>query len=176
MPTPTYVAIAKSVLTGSQATVTFSGIVNTYTDLLLVVSARTDRASWTDNINVQMNSIAVGSYSQRDVYAYGTSPLSNNLISSNNQFFRFYFVVGANATSNTFSSQEIYIPNYTGSTNKVFSTTTAGENNSGTDFAIGASAGLVSNTAAMSGLTLTPQYGTNFVSGSRFDLYGIKNS
>ena len=169
----TYIPLAKTVLTGTQATVTFSSISNAYTDLLLSISARSDRASWVDNINLQINSLAVGNYSQTDVYAYGTSALSNRLIRTDNQLIRLYAIDGATATSNTFGSMEIYIPNYTGSTLKPVSISFNNENNSSADFQLGASAVLANTTSAITSLTLTPQYGTNFVSGSRFDLYGI---
>jgi hypothetical protein len=176
MPTPTYVALAKTVLTGNQATITFSGIVNTYTDLLLTISARTDRATWVDNIQLQVNSVAVGNYSQTDIYAYGPTAYSNRLITTNNQLARLWGSDAATATSNTFASFELYFPNYTGTTQKVILLSNVMENNSTADFQLGGSALLANVTSAITTFTLSPQYGTNFVSGSRFDLYGIKNS
>lgn len=176
MPTPTYVAIAKTVLTGNATSAVFSAISGTYTDLLVVVSARTDYADFVDEMTIQLNAVATGNYSQTDVYAYSTTVYSARRTTANNQLIRYQVVAGANATSNTFGNTEIYFPNYTGSTQKVVSITYTPENNSATNFQLGASAALTNLTSAITSITLKPFYGTNFVSGSRFDLYGIKNS
>lgn len=177
MPTPTYVALAKTVLTGTQATVTFSGIVNTYTDLVLLVSSRDDYASGRDNIKLTINGTSAN-YSQRIIYGFGTSTGSVSAAGGGTgTYFDYLYNTAASGTSNTFGSTEIYIPNYAGSTNKPISTTSVAENNA-TDSTtmIAPGALLWSNTAAITSLTLAPALGTNFVSGSRFDLYGIKNS
>ena len=84
-------------------------------------------------------------------------------------------ITAASSTSNSFNSGEIYFPNYAGSTNKVLSSTQVQETNSATNNDIIGLAGLVSTTSAINRIDLTTQTG-NFVSGSRFDLYGIKSS
>ena len=177
MPTPTYVAIAKTVLTGSQATVTFSGIVNTYTDLVLLVSSRDDYASGRDNIKLTINGTSAN-YTQRIIYAFGTTAGSVSASGGGTgTYFDYLYNTAASGTSNTFGSSEIYIPNYLSSTNKPISTSSVAENNA-TDSTTMVTAGalLWSNTSAITSITLAPALGTNFVSGSRFDLYGIKNS
>jgi hypothetical protein len=171
MPTPTYVAIAKTVLTGTQASVTLSAIPSTYTDLLLVVSARSDFASAADWITIQFNSQTTG-YSNRYLYGDGSSVLSSsstyNIVARNT-------APGSTATSNTFCNMEVYMPNYTGSTYKVASVSAVSENNNATAAYIYAGAALSSNTAATASIFIDCDNGS-FVSGSRFDLYGIKNS
>lgn len=79
------------------------------------------------------------------------------------------------ATANTFANAEYYIPNYAGSTNKVMSTFNGSENNTtAADLTLAASLWL--NTSAITSLTIVPAVGPNFVSGSSFYLYGIKNN
>jgi hypothetical protein len=171
MPTPTYVAISKVVLTGSQATITFSGIPSSYTDLLLSISARSDRAaSLVDTITYNFNS-ATTNFSNNRLEGTGASA-SATLNTTNTSLIR---VTASSVTSNTFTSAELYIPNYTGSANKPLSSTFAYENNATTAY-VGGVAGLWSNTSAITSITLGLVDGPNFVSGSRFDLYGIKNS
>ena len=86
------------------------------------------------------------------------------------------YLPGADQTSNTFANGEMYIPNYTNATNKPSSAFNGSENNSAsTQVFIDIFAGLVSNTAAITSLTLAP-LSTSFVSGSSFYLYGVKNS
>lgn len=173
MPTPTYVAIAKTVLTGTQTTVDFNSIPSTYTDLVLLVSARSaSGGSASDNISLKING-STTTYSYRFLSGNGSAALSGNGTPAE-QFAG--DMSGSGGTSNTFSNIEIYIPNYTGSTNKVQSITSAQENNTTAAF-IRAIAGLWSTTSAVTSISL--RYfggGVDFASGSRFDLYGIKNS
>lgn len=174
MPSPTYVALAKTVLTGSQTTVTFSGISNAYTDLVLLISCRSDLPSVDDNLAIRLNG------SSSTVNSWTNIQVQSSVVSSNrNQNFNRNYLTdafsAASATSNTFGSIEIYLPNYTGSTNKVFSSTGVAESNaSGAN--MGVTASLWRDTTAVSSITIFPESGPNFVSGSRFDLYGIKNS
>lgn len=167
MPTPTYVALAKTVLTGSAASVTFSSIVNTYTDLLIVCSARGDSTG--DSINVKINN-AFGTDSSTNLTGNGSAAASSNASGRS--------VKGAltlsTDTSNTFASTELYFPNYAGSTFKAVSANAARENNATANL-MGATAMLYQTTSAINQIDLIPNTG-NFVSGSRFDLYGIKNS
>ena len=177
MPSPTYVALAKTVLTGNQATITFSAIPGTYTDLCLVVSARTDRASqYNDEIAIKLNSSGGGSYSQTGIYGLNATVYNVARTTANAQLIRYNYTSASTATSNTFGSLEIYIPNYAGTTQKPISTTYAAENNSSTQWFVGANAALGNVTSAITSIELTSFNAANFVSGSRFDLYGIKNS
>ena len=77
----------------------------------------------------------------------------------------------AAATGNTFGNTWLYIPNYRGSTNKSYSIEQVSENNE-TVTRMSIVAGLWSNTAAITSLTLTTN-GTNLAIGSTASLYGI---
>ena len=79
---------------------------------------------------------------------------------------------GTSATSNTFATAEIYIPSYRVSQHKQISMDSATENNATTAYRA-VDAGLWRSTAAITSIELD---GSNFVSGSSFYLYGIKNS
>ena len=168
----TYVAIAKSVLTSSAASVTFSSIVSTYTDLLLVASCRSDRASSdVDLLKIRFNGASVDTnLTSRIMWGDGTSSQSNS-----RAYAEPARINGSTTTSNTFSNVEIYLSNYANSTAKPISTNGVSENNATTAYAT-ISAGLFNDTTAISSITLLLAVGPNFVSGSRFDLYGIKNS
>lgn len=176
MPTPTYVAIAKTVLTGSQTTVVFSSIVSTYTDLVLVISARGSAAVNIADLAVKINALTAN-YTTTQLR--GNSSTASSFRDTATSIFNLYSnISGGSTTSNTFGSVELYLPNYAGSTNKVMSSTGVAENNSSTagQSAVNANASLLSNTAAITDITLSLSAGGDFVSGSRFDLYGIKNS
>ena len=159
--------IAKNVLGSDTASVTFSSIVGTYTDLLLVISARTDRASDSDPVKIQFN--ATGSdtnHSCRVLQGSGT-----DAVSATESRINAGIVAGNNATANTFGIAEAYIPNYAGSTKKSVSAGGAGENN-GTAF-MNVVAGLWDSTSAITEIKVLPVFGTNLKSGSSFFLYGI---
>ena len=167
----TYTLISSNVLSSSAASVTFSAIPSTYTDLVLRISARTDRADANDSINIELNSDSTDSnYSYTRLWQSGTSSGSSR--ASNRRIGN---TDGNNAVSNAFSSGEIYIPNYLVAQNKQIGAFNAGEDNTN-NVAMDAVASLWRNTAANTSIKLLPVTGPNFVSGSSFYLYGIKNS
>ena len=170
----TYTLISSNVLASSAASVTFSAIPSTYTDLVLRISARTDYANPTATFLVRYNGSSAANYSATYLYTAGSSTPSSYRDSSATSMEE----GGATAntgTANTFGSTEIYIPNYTGTTNKPNSSFYVGENNSASSFLLGIAAGLRSVTDAITSVSFHTSSG-NFVSGSSFYLYGIKNS
>lgn len=169
----TYIPLAKTVLTGTQATITFSSIPQTYTDLLLVYSARTNEASAYNDTKITFNGSTSAVYSATLLYADTTT--SGSLRDSGASNLGRNYIDGNSATANTFASAELYIPNYTGSINKVIGATSVTENNTTTNSTTltAATAGLWRDTSAITSISIAAQGSTLFVSGSRFDLYGI---
>jgi len=82
---------------------------------------------------------------------------------------------GASATASTFGNQEVYFPNYAGATNKSYSADSAGENNATTAY-LTLSAGLWSQTSAITSLEFYDRGVGNFVQYSSAYLYGIIKS
>jgi hypothetical protein len=82
---------------------------------------------------------------------------------------------GASSTSSTFSNGEFYIPNYAGSTNKSISMDLVMENNATAGYQ-SLTAGLWSNTSAITSIKLQSANGFNFVIYSTAYLYGVKNA
>lgn len=163
--------ISSQTLTSSAASVTFSSIPSTYTDLVLRVSARSDESATITSIELEFNATA-SSYSFTRLRGNG-SAASSSRASSQSQL-TVGTIPAASATSNTFGSIEIYLPAYTVSQNKALGSFNVGETNA-TAADIYTHAGLWSNTSAINQIILDLG-GFNFVSGSSFYLYGIKNS
>ena len=167
----TYTLISSSFPTSGNS-VTFSSIPQTYTDLVILVSARATNASVISNFQVGFNGVTTATYSSTWLQGSGSAASS-----SRNQSNEIYsgFINGGGSTASSFASSEIYIPNYTNSTNnKQISNFTTSEDNSATAYITG-SAGLSRNTAAISSVTI--YFGGNTIaSGSSLYLYGIKNS
>ena len=172
--------IAKQTLGSDTATVTFSDIPGTYTDLLVTSSWRNTGSN--AGGCMRMNGDTASNYSYRGLRTNnGTSASSFNSASWVSSFgtvydeLIFFNVVDTNLTADTFASVAIYIPNYAGSTNKSVSIDFAAENN-GTATYLGVEAGLWSSTAAITSLSFFSDPGGNSSSvkaGSSFQIYGI---
>jgi hypothetical protein len=172
----TYTLIASNTLSTSASSITFSSIPATYTDLVLRLSARGDRAVGSaSGVYITINGITTSTYSYRSLYGNGTSAASDNSGSVAPSAWGAFLIDQATSTANTFGNSEIYFPNYAGSSNKSMSIDSVYEQN-GTDAYAYFTAGLWSNTAAITSVKLEVNSGTNFVQYSNFYLYGIKNS
>jgi hypothetical protein len=161
---------------GGAASVTFTSIPQTYTDLKVVLSARsTAGAAVAYTILMKMNNLTSSIYSQRALEGNGSAASSFSQ-SGIDTAVRVGLANGTGATANAFSSTEIYIPNYAGSTNKSISIDTVAETNATTTYA-NLIAYLVSSTAAITDLTFTTEAtATSFAQYSSASLYGIKNT
>jgi hypothetical protein len=171
----TYIALAKTVLTSSAASITFSSISATYTDLCVLISARTNSSagSFVGTLAITYNGITIND-SVTELFTDGTNVSSQRSTTSTN----IVRVPADGCTANTFGNAEIIIPNYASSSYKPASGTSVIENNSTTtgESRIATAAGLWSDTSAISSITLTSLSGHTIDAGSSFYLYGIKNS
>jgi hypothetical protein len=165
----TFEIIDKNILTGNQTSITFSSIPSTYTDLQIVAAVRTDRSGQADDdVLIKPNNSATDG---TGILLLGDGSTAASYTSN----VVYMIAKGATATSNTFSNCSVYVPNYAGSNFKSFSADLTGENNTtGTNMQLVAQ--LWSDTSAITSLVFAPRYGTNFVSGSSFYLYGIKKN
>ncbi|NDD85579.1 hypothetical protein EBZ38_15060 [bacterium] len=169
----TYTLIASNTLSTTAASVTFSSIPSTYTDLVLRMSARNDRAVTNGTLNLTINNLSTSIYSWTFLQGNGSAASSNR--NSATTFLSDIPLVGSSATSNTFSSIEIYLPSYLASQNKPVGIFGVNETNA-TAIEMKANAGLIQSTAAIDRIDISNTSTFQFVSGSSFFLYGIKNS
>ncbi len=170
----TYTLISSNILTTATASVTFSSIPATLTDLVLRLSVRsTNTDSYPSILNINFNSDSSSLYSTTVLYGQDSS--AGSLNRSSRTKLDAEGLSNVNTTSNTFASMEIYIPSYLASQNKPISLFDVSEVNSTTTNIISAQAGLYRSTTAISAIELAPS-SANFVSGSSFYLYGISNA
>jgi hypothetical protein len=170
----TFELIASSTVgSGGAASIDFTSIPSTFTDLCVFVSARSSS-------NVGGNSWAparggfntsTANFTYRALYGNGSSASSSSGTSA-----EFGFGTSSSATANTFGNFSIYIPNYAGSTYKSVSTDSVTETNATTTLA-SLEANLWSNTAAITSIQLTcdASYGI-WAQYSTAYLYGVKNA
>ena len=158
---------------GGAASMSFSSIPSTYTDLVIKGSVRGTTSATEVDLNIQVGngSVDTGSnYSTRELYGTGSSVGSNGFTTTN-----VHPPVNADsATANTFGNFELYIPNYTSSNQKSMSVDVVTENNA-TTAAARIAAYLWTGTSAINIITLTAGSGS-LKQYSTATLYGIKNS
>ena len=171
----TYTLIKGETIASSAASYTFTAIPSTFTDLVVRTSTRGSQVNANTNMYIQFNGNTSAVYSWTYLDGTGTSASSSRL--SGDTQLRANKTTADNATANTFSSYELYLPSYTANQNKQISTINAQENNTTAngDWYIDARANLFSSTTAISSVTFSLASG-NFMAGSSFYLYGIKNS
>lgn len=172
----TFIKIASvTVGSGGATSMSFTSIPNTYTDLVIKISARgTDNSSngWNQGA-ITFNSSTTG-YSSK--LLLGRGDLSAVSFDGGTSAIDYgFYVSNSVTTSNTFASTDVYIPNYAGSNFKSVSSDTAQENNSLRGI-MGFNAGLWSNSAAITSITLERTSTWTFVENTTATLYGISKS
>jgi hypothetical protein len=167
----TYTLIKAETLASSAASYTFSAIPSTYTDLVLKYSARGTSGGW-NYINLTVNGNTSSIYSRTDLMGSGSSASSSR--SSSQTSTQLDTNTIPSQDTNIFNNAEYYIPNYLSATAKPLSAYAVGDRNT-TEAYITVTAGLANTTSAISSIKLE-NLTSNFVTGSTFYLYGIKNS
>jgi hypothetical protein len=162
--------IASNVLGSTASSVTFNSIPSTFKNLVLRCSMRDTQSIEFVSAFLQVNSIT-SNYSY--VYIRGNAATVASSIDTAQPKFFVSNNNGNTSTTSTYASLEIYIPNYADSTNKVISSDNVSEYNSSPPVYRLQVAGLLSNTAAITSLTMLAS--TSFATGSSFYLYGISN-
>ena len=170
----TYEKIASvTVGSGGAADITFSSIPATFDDLIIFTSYRTNRAQVYDQLRLQFNGSTASNYDFRGITGDGGAASSES--TTNGASLKMAPGGGNNATANTFTNDNIYIPNYRGSTNKSVSSEGVGENNASEAYR-SMFAGLWKVADAITSIKLFPEGAGNFLQYSTATLYGIRKS
>lgn len=172
----TYTLISSvTVGSGGASSINFTSIPSTYTDLCIKLSARGTLGggiTW-QNLRLRFNGDSGSNYSYRLLATLSGSVLS---ASETSTYLRYSYGNYADSTASTFSNAEYYITNYTSSNNKSISYDSVVENNSSSVYALAITAGLWSNSAALSSIAITPDAGGDWAQYSTAYLYGISNA
>jgi len=168
MPNTFELIASSTVGAGGAASITFSSIPSTFTDLVVKLSSRSSDSIVATGVIMQFNGSSA-SLTYRNLEGDGSTAASYNGTTG-----RIGVTNAATSTASTFGNLEAYIPNYAGSTNKSSSIDSVQENNATTAYA-DLHANLWSNTAAITSIALTLQTG-NFVQHSTAYIYGVKNA
>jgi hypothetical protein len=159
----TYQAIATQTLGSATASVTFSSISGSYTDIVLVVTIGNSANGTRDLVwNVNSDTSAL----------YSTTALAGNGGTASSSKDTAFTYLRTNGSSNNSPSTctIIQLMNYSNST--TYKTMLSRSNSTG--WVMAANAHLWRSTAAITSITIKNESATNLVSGSTFTLYGIK--
>lgn len=167
-----YELISTTILGASTGSVTFSSIAGTYKHLQLRITARHDGAVQAVQTNMYFNSDQAANYSWHALEGNGSTAVSFAQTSKNNVYLG--GAASGTTAANNFSSYLVDILDYA-STNKYKVTRTMHGYTDGTYKNLDYASGLWQSTSAISSITIAPVLqGGNFITGSRFSLYGIK--
>lgn len=164
--------LESQVLTGSASSVTFSSLstyASTYQHLQIRGLARTDRSVALDNVSLRMNGDGASNYTTHQLEGSGSSVSS----ASNTPLDRFLLGLqsGASSTANVYGAfvADLLDPFETTKfkTLRSLTGTTSASN-------VRLYSGSWRTTASLTSLQILPESGFNFVTGSRFSLYGWK--
>jgi hypothetical protein len=156
---------------GGAASIDFTSIPATYTDLCLKVSLKTNPNAGVESVTIEFNGSPT--YTLRRLYADGATIASD---SATNKYFLIANADAATVTS-VFGNGEVYIPNYTGTTNKSFSADSVAEINATSGNFMEMVAGMATLTSAITTITLKPfTISNSFVQYSTAYLYGVSNA
>lgn len=169
------VKLGQVVTSGSQATITFSSIPATSTDLRLVLSGRdTDSAVGDTNVFLQVNGDATaGDYSavQQQLSVGGTA-LNGSGPTPTASGVGIGFIPGTSGNANAIGCVDILIPNYRGTAFYKLIQALSSESYGSGSGAIAKRSALWKSTAAVSSLKITAG-GAAFVDGTTATLYGL---
>jgi hypothetical protein len=163
----TYEPIATTTLGSATASVSFTSISGSYTDLVLIMSAFGSVSG--QDIRVQVNSDTASNYSLTRLVGY-TTAFSNR--ASNATYWQITNSVGIGSSSSDPTADVIQFMNYSNTTtNKTILVRHNQPQSSLMETA--AQVGLWRSTNAITSITFSLSSG-NYSSGSTFTLYGIK--
>jgi len=166
MPLPsTMTPIATNTLTTATATVTFSNIPQTYTDLVVVINAKA--TSGAHDVISRINSDSSSNYSTTFINGTGSAASSGR---QSNQTYLYLDNYGYLETTDGQVSITHFMNYANTTTNKTILSRASNATNGVTGLV-----GLWRSTAAITSITLyCGTAGVTFTSGSTFTLYGVK--
>ena len=148
---------------GGAASITFSAIPDTFTDLMILGSIRTTEGGTIDGLWVRPNGLTTN-FSWRRLIGTGSAASSANGTSNDMGFLN-----TSGQTANTFGNFQLYIPNYASSVAKSLSCDSVTENNATAGYQA-IYAGLWNSTDPITSIELRSSLSQNFLEHSTASL------
>lgn len=169
-----YMELISDTTLGADGTFDLTSIPATYKHLQLYFTLRTDRAAAADKIKLVVNNDTGNNYETTLFYWYHSNTYGTEIASAVAYAYIAY-VPGNTALASSFSGGVIILADYANTSYKKFIQARSGMvQSTAIHPEIYDSSMMWLSTSAISRLTITPNLGTNFKTGSRVTLYGIK--
>jgi hypothetical protein len=168
-----YELITTTVLTGNTASVTFSNLgdySSTYKHLQIRLAIRSNRATNLDRIDLIYNGDTGANYASHELDGTGAGVDTNG--QDDLSVAHSGYVTGGNNTANSFGGAVIDILDPYSTSKNTTTRSLSGFTGSGNYVVLFSNHWR--NTAALTSVQVKPFGGTNWVTGSRFSLYGIR--
>lgn len=166
--------ISETILSASAASVTFSNIPQTFRHLQIIVTARTDVAAESDVVALRFNGDSGNNYDRISLTATGGSVVG--AVARAGSLITIGSTEGANSRAAVFAPTFGLIFGYAISGQEktcLGLSVNFGNLSADTDVVLALRGGLWRKDNVITSITILPATGPNFVSGSRFQLYGI---
>lgn len=161
-------------VTSSTATVSFTGIPQSYEHLQIRYLVRTNRSDVQDIIRFRFNGDSGSNYAWHQLRGTGDSVDVNSGTSTSSPWTA--IVAGNNAGSNMFGTGITDILDYSNTNKNTTVRTLSGVEVNTTDGRLGIWSNLWLNTNAITSIEIAPNFGTTISANSHFALYGIKRA
>jgi hypothetical protein len=162
--TATYALIESRTLTSTATSVTFSSIPGTYTDLILVTSAKNNTGAQY-RLQLRFNGDTTTNYSVTKLTGNGSTATSSRAANAT-----YAAILIGTIGSTNFDNAITHIMDYANTT--TYKTVLSRGNEAAAE--VNAEAGLWRSTVAITSLALDLETGIDFSIGSNFKLYGIQ--
>lgn len=164
--------ISTTILSSTASSVTFSSIPSTYKHLQIRATMRANRSGAESEIfALRINGDTAANYSAHVLLGNGGSVSSTSY--TGESYIRGEAFAANDDITNAFGATVIDVLDYANATTYKQTRFASGRCGS-TQFAISVRSGSWRSTSVVSSVTLLTYFGSSFVAGSRFSLYGIK--
>jgi hypothetical protein len=170
--------IARYEATSTVSSFSFTSIPQTYNDLYLVLSTKTNRTGGSYESNAIYFNTSSTAY-QRRVYQEAALTGADQSTNTGGIFFGIAPSTGSAQNNDLFNSQTIYIPKYTDTNNNLKSAWSNGgyvSSSGAQQYSFNIYAIYAQSHTSITSFTVYPWEGNSYVQYSSATLYGIKNS
>jgi hypothetical protein len=171
--TGAFVLLESTVLGSSTSSVTFASLgtyASTYEHLQIRALVQTDRGAVGDEISMRFNGISTSSYAKHRLGGNGSAVSARALASQTS--IEIEFMAGGSQSTNFGALVIDILDPFSSSKN----TTIRALHGNANQAWIGLTSGLFNNTASITSIEFDQLNASNFTTGSRFSLYGIKGA
>jgi hypothetical protein len=163
-----YILLESIELTQNAASITFDNLPTSgYTDLKIQYSHRTNRSANGDYDLITFNGTSIATARVLWESAGTATAYTDTNVAS--------LTASATTATDAYSNNTMYIPLYRGSNNKVISIDSAVSDYTTSEQGTSISAVAWNNTNPITSITFTPRFGTAYLAGSTFSMYGISS-